>query len=134
MGSSRRATTNRRPTRHAAPRTVPNGPGVARAPRPDSPFMIEASDDGVLLTVHVIPRAAKSAIAGVRDGAILVRLQAPPVDGAANDALVALLAERLGVARRQVELIAGATSRRKRVRVRGVEAVVAAGRLERSDG
>jgi uncharacterized protein (TIGR00251 family) len=59
---------------------------------------------------------------GERGGAILVRLAAPPVDGAANDALVAFLAETLGVARRQVRIVAGHRSRDKRVEVDGLDA------------
>ena len=91
--------------------------------------MIEACDGGVLLTVHVIPRASKSAVAGRRDGALLVRLQAPPVDGAANDALVALLAELLDVPRRQIAITSGSTNRRKRVRIAGLAVAEARTRL-----
>ncbi len=56
----------------------------------------------------------------MHDGRVRVRLAAPPVDNAANDALIAFVAERLGVARRQVRIVAGATSRRKVVEVDGV--------------
>ena len=82
--------------------------------------MITASQDGVVLDVRVIPRAGKSGIAGTRNDALLVRLNAAPVDGAANAELVELLAHALGVPRRNVTLIAGERSRAKRVRVRGV--------------
>ena len=61
--------------------------------------------------------------------AVKVRLQAPPVDGAANDALISLLAESLGVPRREVSILAGATSRLKRVEVRGLTARLARERL-----
>ena len=71
------------------------------------------------VSVHVQPRAARSEIVGLHGAALKVRLQAPPVDGAANEALVTLLAERLGVARRSVRVIAGATSRAKTVEVDG---------------
>ena len=75
---------------------------------------------GVVLDVRVIPRAAKSQIAGRRDDALLVRLNAPPVDGAANTALIALFAEALGIPRRNIEIVAGHRSRTKRVRITGV--------------
>lgn len=82
--------------------------------------MITASQDGVVLDVRVIPRAGKSGIAGTRNGALLVRLNAAPVEGAANAELVEVLAAVLGVPRRNVTLIAGERSRSKRVRVAGV--------------
>lgn len=69
--------------------------------------------------MRVIPRAARSRIDGMRAGALLVRLAAPPVEGAANDALVTLLASTLGVPRRSVRLIAGERSRHKRVVIDG---------------
>jgi uncharacterized protein (TIGR00251 family) len=76
--------------------------------------------DSVRVAVRVQPRAARSAVTGVRDGALLVRVAAPPVDGAANEALVRLLAGWLGVARRDVSIVGGAASRSKLVDVRGV--------------
>lgn len=91
--------------------------------------MIEPYDGGVVLTVHVIPRASKSALAGTRDGALLVRLQAPPVEGAANEALIALLAATLDIPRRRIVITSGATSRRKRVRIEDVDWSDAAARL-----
>jgi uncharacterized protein (TIGR00251 family) len=79
-----------------------------------------ATPDGVILAVRVIPRARKHEIAGTREGALLVRLAAPPVEGAANDALIELLADRLGVPRRAVRIVSGWRSRQKRVAVTGV--------------
>ena len=76
----------------------------------------------VRLDVRVIPRAKRTEIAGRRGGALLVRLAAPPVDGAANDALRAFLAERLGVPQRQIAIVRGATSRDKTVAIEGVSA------------
>ena len=81
----------------------------------------------VRVSVHVQPRASRSEIIGQHGAALKVRLQAPPVDGAANEALVALLADRLGVARRAVKVVAGASSRAKTVEVEGTtEAAVRA--------
>ena len=74
----------------------------------------------VVLDVRVIPRAAKSQIAGTRDNALLVRLNAPPVDGAANEELIRLLAVALGLPRRSIEIVSGQRSRTKRVRITGV--------------
>jgi uncharacterized protein (TIGR00251 family) len=74
----------------------------------------------VQLTVRVIPRASKPGIAGTRDGALLVRLQSPPVEGAANEELVRLLAEILDVPRRTISIESGLRSRLKRVRIEGV--------------
>jgi len=74
------------------------------------------------LTLHVQPRAGRTEVVGLHGAALKVRLAAPPVDGAANDQLVRFLAERLGVPRRAVRLVAGAGARRKVVEVDGVVA------------
>jgi uncharacterized protein len=73
----------------------------------------------VRFAVRVQPRASRSEIAGVHGAALKVRLSAPPVDGAANVALVALLAEALGIPRRDVRIVSGASSRGKVVEVDG---------------
>jgi uncharacterized protein (TIGR00251 family) len=73
-----------------------------------------------IIDVRVIPRAGKSGIAGMRGDALLVRLHAPPVDGAANAELIEVLAEALGVPKRAVSIASGERSRQKRVRVEGV--------------
>ncbi len=72
------------------------------------------------LPVRVIPRASKAGIAGTRDGAVLVRIGAAPVDGAANAELIDTIAGALRVPRRDVTLISGVASRLKRVRVEGL--------------
>src|ERR1700733_16279656 len=77
-------------------------------------------DGGVTFGVHAKPNAKRSAITGVRDGALEVRVAAPPVDGAANDELVATLASALRVPRRDVHLVQGASSRAKRIEVQGL--------------
>jgi uncharacterized protein (TIGR00251 family) len=82
-----------------------------------------------LLDIRVIPRAKRSAVAGTRGDAWLVRLQAPPVDGAANEELMTLLAEVLGVSKRAVSIVSGETSRQKRVQVIGIGAEAAHERL-----
>lgn len=74
----------------------------------------------VILTVRVIPRAARSAIAGSRDNALLVRLTAPPVDGAANAELIRVLADALDVPKRNITLLSGDRARLKRVKITGL--------------
>jgi uncharacterized protein (TIGR00251 family) len=81
--------------------------------------MIISTPEGTVVDIRVIPRASKSAIAGTRDDAVLVRLKAPPVDGAANAELIRLLADLLGVPRRNIQIVSGDRSRGKRVRIRG---------------
>lgn len=82
--------------------------------------MIRQTASGVTIDIRVIPRARRSEIAGERDGAVLVRLAAPPVDGAANQALVALLADVLACPRRAVTIVSGDTARAKRIAVEGL--------------
>ncbi len=82
--------------------------------------------DGVELLVHVQPRAARTSLAGEHGGRLKVRVAAPPVDGAANEALVLFLADRLSVPRRAVRIVAGETGRQKAVHVSGVTAEAAA--------
>jgi uncharacterized protein (TIGR00251 family) len=82
--------------------------------------IIHETGQAVILTVHVVPRASKNEVVGIHGDALRIRLQAPPVEGAANAALVAFLAETLGVPQRQVEILSGHASRRKRVAVSGV--------------
>jgi uncharacterized protein (TIGR00251 family) len=91
--------------------------------------VIESTRTGVILDVRVIPRAGKSGIAGLRDNAVLVRLNAPPVEGAANSELIEILADALGVPKRAVAIVAGDRSRQKRVRIDGVTLAHAASRL-----
>ena len=88
----------------------------------------------LIISLHVQPGARKTEIAGLHGGALKVRLAAPPVDGKANAALVAFLAEQLDVPRSQVALISGATSRQKRLRVSGSSAQAIAVFLSRGEG
>lgn len=85
------------------------------------PWLRVAGAD-VVLSLHIQPGAKRTEVAGVHGEALKVRLNAPPVDGKANDALIAFLAERLGVPKARVVLEAGQTSRSKRVRVVDVTA------------
>ncbi|MDI7275413.1 MAG: DUF167 domain-containing protein [Anaerolineae bacterium] len=87
------------------------------------PAWIVAEDEsGVTIAVQAVPRARRGEIADVHGEALRVRVAAPPVEGAANEALTAFLAERLRVRRREISLVSGERSRRKLVRIRGLDA------------
>jgi uncharacterized protein (TIGR00251 family) len=88
-------------------------------------------EDGVVLQVRVQPRSKRSAVTGVHGGALKCSLTAPPVEGAANAALIELLAQTLGVPRRTVQLARGEQSRHKTVRVQGLDAATLRDRLLR---
>ena len=82
---------------------------------------VEPTSGGVRLRLHVQPRASRTEAAGLHGTALKVRLAAPPVDGAANEALVRWVAESLGVPRSAVILTAGAGSRTKTIEVAGAD-------------
>lgn len=86
------------------------------------PAWLRQERDGCLLILHVQPGAKRTELAGQHGDALKIRLAAPPVEGRANQALVAWLAERLRVPKRDVTLVSGETSREKRVRVEGLAA------------
>jgi len=75
------------------------------------------------LDIRVMPRSSRSGLAGVRDGRLVVRVTAAPVDDAANAAAIATLAEALALPRRDVRIVAGAASRNKTIEVRGLSTV-----------
>ena len=83
-------------------------------------FKITNAKGGAAFAVRVMPRAKKNEISGRHGNAIKVRLTAPPVEGAANEALIDLLAEKLGVRVNQIEILAGHASRDKIVCVIGL--------------
>lgn len=85
-----------------------------------TPGWLKATNDGVELAVLVQPRASRTRVVGEHDGRLKIALAAPPVDGEANAALLEFLSDTLGVRRNDVELLDGATGRRKRLAIRGV--------------
>jgi len=87
-----------------------------------SELRIVEQDGAVTFEVRVAPRASRNRVMGVQDGALKVALTAPPVDGAANEALTKLIAKALGVAKSDVEILRGDRARIKVLRVRGVRA------------
>ena len=84
-----------------------------------------------VLNIRVIPRAKKPGVSGMRGEAWLVRLQAPPVEGAANEELIGVLATILSVPRRAVTIVSGERSREKRVRIAGLDSNTAQERMNR---
>ena len=84
------------------------------------PSVFDARDEPgrVMLSLRVTPRAHRETLT-VEQGQLRVRLRAAPVDGAANDALIALLAERTGLPRRDITLLRGATARLKQLAIAG---------------
>ena len=81
---------------------------------------ITEADGAVTFDVLVQPRASRAKLGPIHDGRLKVAVTAPPVDGEANAAVIALLAKSVGVSRGAIEVIAGASSRRKTVRIAGV--------------
>ena len=85
---------------------------------------IRQTDRGVILTLRVIPRASRTEICGLHEGAVKIRLQAPPVDGKANKALVKMLSKRLKVPAGSIDILSGETGRNKRLLIHGAKADV----------
>lgn len=84
--------------------------------RPEAHFYTLTAT-GIILNLHIQPRASKNQLCGVQDNALKIRLTSPPVDGAANKLCREFLADLLDVPKSAVEIISGETSRHKRVRV-----------------
>ena len=90
---------------------------------------VSGTPEGTVVKLRVVPRASRNEVCGELGGAIKLRLQAPPVDGKANKALVRFLAKQCGVAARSVEILSGETGREKRVLLRGARVEDVAGKL-----
>lgn len=80
---------------------------------------IETTPDGLLLRLRVVPRAGRDAVQGPHGERLKIRLQAPPVEGKANRALLKFLSKQLGIPASRLVLVTGETSREKTVRVSG---------------
>jgi uncharacterized protein (TIGR00251 family) len=90
---------------------------------------VEDTTGGCILQVRVTPRSSRNQVDGPRDGALKIRLNAPPVEGKANEALIEFLADQLAMPRRNILLLAGEQSRNKRLLLRGCTATELARRL-----
>jgi uncharacterized protein (TIGR00251 family) len=99
-----------------------------------APFPVTEREGAVRFAVRVQPRASRTGVEGVHGDALKVRVNAPPVDGAANEAVVEVLAEALGVPRRAVRIVAGESSRSKVVEVAGIGAAAVRALAIRSSG
>ena len=77
--------------------------------------------DGIVLNIRVVPRASKTEIQGVLGNMLKIRLQAPPVDGKANAALLKFLSDTLGIAKSSITLLSGETGRTKRALICGLD-------------
>jgi hypothetical protein len=82
--------------------------------------IVQATKDGTVLSIRVQPNASRTECAGLHGEALKIRVAAPPVDGAANEAVTGFLAEELGVPRASVSVQSGAGARSKRVLVKGL--------------
>jgi uncharacterized protein (TIGR00251 family) len=85
-------------------------------------LQVTEGEEGCTFQVRVLPRGRRDAVVGLHGDALKIRLAAPPERGKANRALQEFLGERLGVPPSAVEILSGHTSRRKRVRVKGMPA------------
>ena len=85
------------------------------------PAFMQPQHDGVLLSVKVSPRASRNEVGAPLGEELCIKVTAPPVDSAANDAVVKLLSRTLGIGRNRVELMRGQTSRHKRFKIHGLQ-------------
>ena len=83
---------------------------------------ITTSPSGVRIELRVMPRAPRTIVDGIRGGRLVVRVTAPPVDGAANDAVIVALAGALDLPKRAIRIVAGETSRNKTAEITGLDA------------
>ncbi|OAG26878.1 DUF167 domain-containing protein [Thermodesulfatator autotrophicus] len=83
--------------------------------------MLKKHGKGLLLEVYLQPKAKKEEIVGLYQGFLKIKVKSPPVDGKANQALISFLAKKLAIPKKDVKLVAGLTSRHKKVYVEGLE-------------
>jgi uncharacterized protein (TIGR00251 family) len=81
---------------------------------------LRESKKGLTFDIQVIPHASRAEIAGVQEGAFKIKVTAPPVEGAANEACIKLLAKELGLKKSQMEISSGAKSRKKTVLIKDI--------------
>ena len=93
------------------------------------PGFLSVGDDGVLVAIKLQPRASSNSIGPAAGNELRVRVTAPPLEAAANDALIRLLADRLDWPRSRIELVRGHTSRHKLVKIYGIQSQAVAEKL-----
>jgi uncharacterized protein len=104
---------------------------IKAQPVPAPPAWLTAQPDGITLAVKVQPRAAKNEISALAGPELRIKVTAPPVDAAANEALLRLLAEACDCPRSKVELLRGHTARHKIVKIHGLTSATAIAMLQR---
>jgi hypothetical protein len=84
-------------------------------------IQLTEKEDSIIFSVSIVPRASKSEVVGEHDGALKIRIAAPPVGGAANAELIRILSKEFDVSKSAVEIMTGQTSKRKQVKISGVK-------------
>jgi uncharacterized protein (TIGR00251 family) len=93
------------------------------------PLQVQEVGDGIVFTAKIVPGSSRTAVAGLLGDMVKIKVAAPPEKGKANQALVAFLAERLGVKKNDVTILAGQSNPVKQVQVAGISAQVLAEKL-----
>jgi len=83
-------------------------------------ILLRESKKGLTFDIQVIPHASRSELVSVQDGVLKIKVTSPPVEGAANDACIKLLAKELGLKKSQMEISSGAKSRKKTVMIKNI--------------
>jgi uncharacterized protein (TIGR00251 family) len=96
----------------------------------DSELQIQETGEGLELRLHVQPRAKRSEIAGVHGRALKVKVAAPPVDDAANRAIVQYFSTLLGIPKSSIQILSGLKSREKKLQIRGISRLDLLSRLK----
>lgn len=76
------------------------------------------ADDGLILNLHIVPRSSKTEICGTHDNALKIKLQAPPLEGKANKALIKFMAKTLSIRQHDITILSGESARSKRIKVK----------------
>lgn len=93
--------------------------------------MITETEQGVFLSVKVTPKSSKNQVCGCEEDSLKIKIAAAPEKGRANEALVEFVAEWLGIAKSNIQLIQGATSRYKRLFIKGIKQAAITNKLEK---
>lgn len=96
----------------------------------DSELKIRETGEGLEFRLHVLPRAKRSEVAGIHAGALKVKTTAPPVDDAANRAIIQYLSTLLGIPRSSIQILSGLKSRDKKLQIRGLSLLEFLNRLK----